>query len=218
MRFAEYRAIAGSLEGFIQQVAVAYIAHGYWFYVSGEIPEGKDPSSIDEKLIHKYRIGISKWARARRKRAGVGNVHYIRYGRFFVLLATRGADEFFEGEPRFRDVRENPIGFEGYSVSLKRGVDRQWHPSVRIHPERYRELKRYFLELATHRTAAAIGSELRNLPYEPYAPVRRQLLNILRAVNRARQEAGLEPLTPSALRLRRRPVKPFDEAVFKEAA
>ena len=33
-----------------------------------------------------------------------------------------------------------------------------------------------------------------SLPFEPYAPVRRQLVNILRAVNRERQAAGFEPV------------------------
>ena len=46
-------------------------------------------------------------------------------------------------------------------------------------------------------------------PFEPYAPVRRQMLNILRAVNERRKTAGLETLTPKVLRYRRRIVKPF---------
>lgn len=49
------------------------------------------------------------------------------------------------------------------------------------------------------------------IPFEPYAPVRRQLLNILRAVNRVRQAAGFESVPVSALRLRRRVVRPFGE-------
>ena len=31
-----------TLAGFIQQLAVAYVAKGYWFYVSGVIPERKE--------------------------------------------------------------------------------------------------------------------------------------------------------------------------------
>ena len=47
------------------------------------------------------------------------------------------------------------------------------------------------------------------LPVAPYAPVRRQLLLINRAVNRLRAAAG-EPLVPvDVLALRRRVVKPF---------
>src|SRR5262249_4567587 len=32
---------AVSVAGFIQQLAVSYVGSGYWFYVTGRIPEGK---------------------------------------------------------------------------------------------------------------------------------------------------------------------------------
>lgn len=37
-------------EGFVQQLAVSYLGNGYWFYVTGDIPEGKDPRKVDAKL------------------------------------------------------------------------------------------------------------------------------------------------------------------------
>jgi hypothetical protein len=212
-----YQYEAASVAGFLQQLAVAYLGHGYWFYVTGHVPAGKDPAAVDEKLLSKYGVGISKWARARRKQAGLANVQYLRLGRFFVLLASRGHHPFFEGEEHFKDAREEPIRFQGYSVSVKRGVDGRLHPSVRLHPETYRELRSYFVEVATRRSVEALSAELRRLPYEPYAPVRRQLLNVLRALNRARGVAGLEAVPTSALRLSRKGVKPFGEEL-KEAA
>src|ERR1035438_7243811 len=48
-----------------------------------------------------------------------------------------------------------------------------------------------------------------SLPFEPYAPVRRQLLVMLNQVNRARRVANLEPLPTSCLRLRRKPRRPL---------
>ena len=72
----------------MQQVAVQYLRHGYWFYVAGQIPEGKDPVAVDAKLIRKYGIDVSRWERARRKRAGLANMQYIRHDRFFLLMAT----------------------------------------------------------------------------------------------------------------------------------
>ena len=60
----EYRCEVTSVAGFIQQLAVAYVGRGYFFYVIGEIPEGKDPRSVDQKLIAKYGLGIGKTARA----------------------------------------------------------------------------------------------------------------------------------------------------------
>ena len=62
----EYRCVTTSVEGFVQQVAVQYLRHAYWFYVAGKIPDGKDPAAVDVKLIKKYGIDVSRWDRARR--------------------------------------------------------------------------------------------------------------------------------------------------------
>lgn len=202
-----YRCEATSLEGFIQQLAVSYLPHGYWFCVAGEVPSEKDPRAVDRKLTERYGVSRSRWSRARRKRGGGANLHYLRYRSFFVLLATHGQHVFFEEErASIFDVRRSPIRVAGYAVSFRQG-----RSHVRLDSERYRELKAYFLELATHRTAAAIASELHALPFEPYAPVRRQLFIILRAVNRLRRAAGFQPVPWTALRLRRRIVHPFGE-------
>lgn len=201
----EYRCEATSLEGFIQQLAVNYLPHGYWFCVRGEVPAGKDPAAVDRKLLDRYGIELSRWARARRKRGGGANIHYLRWQNVFVLLSTHGHHRFFDDEKAsVFDVRRSPIRLFGYAVSFRQG-----RSHVRIDDERYRELKAYFLERATHRTAAVLGEELRRLPFEPYAPVRRQLFIILRAVNRARRAAGFQAVPWTALRLRRRIVKPF---------
>ncbi len=75
---------------------------------------------------------------------------------------------------------------------------RRWQvASIRLHPDRYRELKAYFVDLATHRTAERLWLESEALRVVPYAPIGRQCLDILRAVNRARSGAGFEPLPTS---------------------
>ena len=104
-----YRCVATSIEGFVQQLAVGYVAHGYWFYVSGWIPEDKDPRKTDAKLIERYGVAVSKWTRCRNKKAGLASVQYLRHGRSFVLLATHGQHPFFVQEPGFRDIREKPV-------------------------------------------------------------------------------------------------------------
>lgn len=126
-----------------------------------------------------------------------------------MLIATKGRHEFFEAEPNIADVRRRPIRFAGYSISYRRGVDRRFHVSVRIAPDEYLRLKGYLVGLAVHRSAQRLMAEFQRVPFEPYAPVRRQLLNILRAVNRVRREAGFEQVPLSALRLRRRIVRTF---------
>src|SRR3954452_23600511 len=118
----EYRCEATSVSGFIQQLAVGYVGRGYYFYVVGQIPEGKDPRRTDEKLIEKYGIDIGKTARASRKALGRANVQYLRFRNNFVLLATPGEHEFFDSEAgQIRDAREMPIKLFGYAVSSRNG-------------------------------------------------------------------------------------------------
>lgn len=216
-----YRCEAKSLEGFLQQLACCYIARGYHYYVVGEIPEGKDPRSIDARIIDRFGIEMSRFARARRKRAGLANAQYIRFRRFFVLLATepRGTHAFYlqHSSSQIRFIKDTPIAFGGYSVGYHRGADRKWHVSVRIHPNRYRNVKAYLLDLATKRSLDDLEQEFLDLHFEPYAPVRRQLFSLLRAVNQTRAVAGLPKLPWSCLRLRRRIVRPFQENEAAEA-
>jgi hypothetical protein len=201
-----YRAEAQSIAGFVQQLAVSYLGRGYWFYVSGWVPQGKEPRAVDDKLIRRYGIGISRWTRARRKAVGSASLQYLRYGRFFLILATHGQHRFFDEEKScIRDARRVPIRFHGYSISYRAG-----HPHVRIAQARYLELKAHFTALARRGGRDTLEAELGQIPFEPYAPVRRQLLCILRAVNRARRDAGLEPVEATCLRLRRRIYRPFE--------
>lgn len=203
-----YRCVVSSLEGFVQQVAVGYIAHGYYFYVSGFVPEGKCAEDIDRKLLDRYQVDVSKWARARRKELGFASVQYVRLGRLFVLLATQGQGLFFDHEKNaMRDIRTVPLRVGGYSISSRGG-----HAHVRIDLPEYRRLKAHLLELAWHRRGEAVALALNRVPFEPYAPVRRQVLCIWRAVNRARKTAGFELVSKDCLRFRRRIVRPFEDA------
>ena len=200
-----YRCIAVSVEGFVQQLAVSYLRHGYWFYVSGWVPTEKDPRAVDEKLVATYDLDITKWARAWRKAQGRASVQYLRCDRFFLLLATHGEHLFFERElKQIRDARRAPIKYAGYSVSY-RGT----HPHVRIEQGEYLRRKAYLEELARHWSGDIVAGELAKLPFEPYAPVRGQLLSLWRAVNRVRLERGFELVPKRVLRLERRIVRPF---------
>jgi hypothetical protein len=204
-----YRCEAVSVEGFIQQLAVGYVARGYFFYVSGRIPARKDPHRVDEKLVARYHIELSKWARARRKRSGVASVQYLRHEDFFVLLATHGQHPFFVEEGQnVCDVRRQAIRYAGYSVSFRGG-----HVQVRIDLPQYRELKAFFEEQATRWSGERLARAFYELPFEPYYLVRRQEFHILRAVNRRRKEAGLSLLPRECIWLKRRPVKPFGERI-----
>jgi len=182
-----------SPEGLVQQVAVSYLRHGYWFYVTGRIKPDKDPALLDQKLITKH-------------------------GNWFVLLATEGHHAFKQQERnQIRDCRRHPIRFEGYSISYRRspitpkgGGEPKWHACVRIDGPTYKQLKSYFLDRAVHRNAKSLSQDFARVPYARYAPVRRQLLNILRAVNKARSKQRFDELLPSSVKLKRAIVRPFE--------
>ena len=181
------------------------------------IPDRKSPEHIDCKLIEKYGIAVSESTRARRKRLGQANLQYLRFERFFVILATHGTHQFFDDEAgSVRDIRRIPLQFEGYSISYRRGgrtragkPDHKWHAHVAIERRRYLELRDHFLDLATRRSVDQLVLQFYGIPFEPFAPVRRQLLNLHRAVNRKRRRSGITTIPIEVVPLRRRVVRPY---------
>jgi hypothetical protein len=213
-----YRCLTTSVEGFVQQLACSYLRHGYWWYVSGVIPDWKSPTTVDQKLLDKYEVALSESTRQRRKKLGLANLQYLRFDRQFILLATAGRHAFYQSEAgAIRDIRRAPFKFHGYSISYRPGgrtrageKDPRWHAHVAIEKERYKEIRAHFLHVAVHRSPQTVALAFYRLPFEPYAPIRRQFLNLLRAVNRARKAAGFELLPTQVLPLRRRVVRPFE--------
>jgi hypothetical protein len=166
-------------------------------------------SSRDRKIVERYDLDLSKWARASRKRQRQASVQYLRYHRFFVLIATEGKHLFFERESDWRDIRERPIHFAGYSIGSRPGHDGQLHASVRIDDDCLRRAQRRLDAVALHPDVDRLTAFFRDLRFSPYAPVCRQLLKLLWRTNGRRKTAGLEPVPTRALRLRRWPVLPF---------
>jgi hypothetical protein len=125
--------VATSVGGFVQQLAVSIIRHGYFWYVTGVIPKGKDPTITDDKITTAYDINVSKWIRARRKQVGRANIRYLRYEQFFVLAATDGEHHFYRDEAAsIKNVCIYPIYFRGYSIGFRGG-----HASVRIEDKEF---------------------------------------------------------------------------------
>lgn len=215
-----YRAEATSVEGFVQQIACCFLRHGYVFYVTGVVPPHRSEAAVDKKIIVKYGIDISEATRSRRRKLGHANLQYIRYQRFFVIFATPGEHRFFHEErDAIRDIRQIPLKFAEYSISYRRGgrtqkgeVDHRWHAHVQIERRRYLDLKEHFIRLARRPSPEHVALAFYYLPIEPYAPVRRQLLKILQAANRARKAAGWGKIPTEVLVLRRRVVRPFERA------
>lgn len=199
-----------SRDGFVHYLATSVICRGYWFYVTGRIPDGKDAEKIDRKLIEKYDCAISKSARWRRKKLGKANCRYLRCGKFFVIFATKGEHDFFEEEANIRDIRKTPLKFSGYSISFRRdgrpaakAVGTQYRVHVRIEAERFKELLAQFEHLARTLSTELLAARIYELPFQGYAPVRRQLFQLLRRINRQRRHAGKTKLPRESLFLHR---------------
>lgn len=220
-----------SVHALVQQLATSLLPNGYWFYKTGTIPEGKSPEAVDRKLLEKYDIAVSRATRFRRKAAGIANLHYLRVRgeRWFLLIATQGKHRFLVEESNIRDIRRDPLLVEGYSVAFKQGgylqkpveagepvPDPGWHSRVQIARKTYTEIKSEILDIALKYSAESLGDKFYRIDYEPYAPVRQQLLNLLRVVNEQRKTAGLETIPSTAIRYQRRILKPFarnDESI-----
>ena len=227
----EYRCVAPTLEGFIQQLAVAYVARGYIFYVTGLIPSDKDPLAVDRKVLAKFNVDISKWSRYRRKkRAGpngqpLANTQYIRHQRFFVLLCTSGHHRFFQEHQsvtrlkkdwsrkrQYEDVRKTPLVYAGYSIGHRNG-----HVTIRMSQKAYTELKRHFERLALTKGSETLEREFSRAPFEAYGGVTRQMFCIFRATNRLRKRSGLPLISHECVKTRRKSLRPFSIPDFKGA-
>ncbi len=225
----EYRYLATSRTGFIQQVVSCYLRHGYYFFVQGRISEGKDADVLDRKLLVHYGIAKNRNQRYWRKKHGQANVQYIRFERDWLMLATQGKHDWFHQErANIRDCRRQPIRVLGYSLSVVNGgyvshrlkeapdgpPERDSKRRVRVQISRagYRELHATLLENARRRRVDWFAQYFWNIGYEPYAPIRRQLLELIRQVNKSRSAAGLPKISPKVIRYQQRKVKPFEKA------
>lgn len=125
-------------------------------------------------------------------------------------MATHGRHRVFDEERTpIRDARKTAIKYAGYSISYRRGQDGKYHPHVRIERQQLAMLKQHFRRLALRPSTERIARELAELPFEPYAPIRRQLLELLRAVNKVRTQQAYPQIPHAVLRFRRRIVQPF---------
>ncbi len=218
----QYRSETTSIEAAVQLIAASYLRHGYYWYVTGSIPKNKTPESVDRKLIAKYGIDLTEWQRTNRRRQGLANAQYIRHDRWFILLLTEGHHQLRcpsskggEGE-QIKDCRRVPIRIGSYSISYRRsGValprcgNVKWHAHVRLSATAYTELKSYFDSIAVHRSVENLTAEFAKVEFARYAPIRRQLLNVLRRVNERRQRQAYQTLPYSVLNLRRVPLKVY---------
>jgi hypothetical protein len=204
-----YRCEAKSVDAFLSQV-VRLIGTGHYFYFQGTLKKDKDPRELDRKLIREWDLDKPSWKREARRRGAAPNIHYLRFGAHYVLMATHGktrtgeAHRFFlEYKGQVHDIRKNALRFCGYSIrypiSKETGRRRAF---VRLEKESYERLRASLLSnsiRARYREPDAFESIVRSLPFQWYKPVRHQVRVILKEVNRARRHACLPPVRLSCV-------------------
>lgn len=221
----EYRYLATSEAGFIRQI-VNYVRHGYVFYVKGSVREGLDPKRVDEKLLALYDVRKTDDQRYWRKKHGQCNFQYLRFQSTWVLLLTHGEqpDEFAKREAKnVRNLeRGEPLVAFGYSITRVAGQflksenggepvrDTKKRVRVQIAKPTFRSLKARLLSHARNRSEDWYRLQFYHLGFEPYAPIRKQMLELLRLVNAARSPHGLSKIKPDCTRYRIEPVKVFE--------
>ena len=126
-------------------------------------------------------------------------------------MATKGEHKFFEQEADFKDIRKVPIKVGGYSISFRRdgrpksiSDHSQYRVHIRINDGRFKELVAKFDHFATRMSANVLAAKLYEIPFQGYAPVRRQLCQLLRRVNRKRRRSGLSQMPKEVFYFNRR--------------
>jgi hypothetical protein len=97
----------------------------------------------------------------------------------------------------FRHLTRRIAEVRGNTINRYSDHTQKWHTLVRLDTETYKNLKAYMTELATKRSKEDLEDAFRSVWFQPYRPVREQLLNIHRAVNRKRKQQVSLALTGS---------------------
>lgn len=169
---------------FIRKVAYDYVRYGYVRYAFREIPEERELKEIDEKLLRAYDVTFNRMARKRRRENGEGVVSYVRYDRWFVLLATEGRHEAFD-RLAWRDIRSCPLQLWGYSIGEKGGS-----PWVTISARRMKGISRFARKISLG-PEYRVRSFLQSVFRLRFPGVVWQEEKLLRRINRRRKKAGL---------------------------
>lgn len=227
----QYRYVATSRAGFIKQL-VLYARHGYIYYVKGHVRDGLDSERVDKKILDLYDVRKTDAQRYWKKQQGIANFQYLRFERNWVLMVTPGErpEQFTEREKnnvRNLEREDEPLIVEGYSIRRVMGEyirnrdkpegvkgplrDTKKRVRVQISQAAFRNLTARFLTHARKRSEEWYRMQFYHCGFEPYAPVRKQLLDLLRMVNDARAPHRLPKIKPDCIRYRMNPVKVFEE-------
>ena len=189
------------------QMTVYLVSRGYRHYCVTMLPAEKIDrwTDIDQKLMTRYHINLSKWQKARRKRQGFANFAYLRWDRLSIILHTAGEMEFVKVEDNFLDIYRTPISLPispliCMSISMEQ-LENQNRTTVRLNRESYRGFKDYLYGIVKAGNINQILKEydkINGLPcYRGIINQKKQLVKYVESEAKRRQL----PLQASNLRL-----------------
>ena len=196
-----YPCEARSIDAFLAQV-VRYVSSGHYFYIRCRIPDGKDPRAVDEKIVGLYDVHRPRWQRKRRNLKTTAGIHYLRCGRLFVVMLTKGTHEAFyrDHASSVLDIRRTALKAFGYSIRRSYSEnEKRWRVFVRLDKETYRKVKAHMLTVCTwpaFRARESMEQQFRALPYQAYCAGARTALQ-----RRQGGERGASSYRPCAGRL-----------------
>jgi hypothetical protein len=215
------------------------VSRGYYFAYVGYLKPPKEPSKLDAKMAELWKLNKPEWQRAARNRGGESSVHYVRFGRRYVLLSTHGwanqkgrrqrrrpaeprqSGRFFHEYPGFLDLKDKGLKLFGYNIkstwSVKEGRRKTF---VSLNRKTYRLMKASLLRKATrprYRSREAMEAVFWHLPVQWYGPVQGQMRTIVGATNRVRRRAGSSQLRiTKCVRRTLRPLRPFQNSTERK--
>lgn len=229
-----------SVDEFVGRVQ-RLVSRGYYFAYVGYLRRPKDPRQLDAKMSKLWKLNMPEWQRATRNRGGESSVHYVRFGRRYILLSTHGrakqngrqrrgrpgeprqSGRFFREYPGFLDLKDCGLKFLGYNIkstySVKEGRRKTF---VSLNRNTYRLMKASLIRKATrprYRSREAMEAVFWYLPIQCYGPVQLQVRMMVGAVNGALRRAGLPQLRMTkCVRKTLRPVRRSRKGVESEFA
>lgn len=173
---------------FLRKIAFNALPFSYFRYVYFEVPERKDPTKVDQKIIEKYGVTSCRMRRARARQRGQASFQYIRLGHSCILLATDGAHPDFDNEQPY-DFRDGPLRFSGYTVGLRNG-----EVSVEVETLVWRRTEKLFKRIALHKHEQ-LQARIAALPFYRFMGVEKQKSRLIKSLNQRRRKARLPLLT-----------------------
>lgn len=138
----------------------------------------------------------------------------LKFHGYGISLSRGGYEKKTPEEKQaYREAKARAIAAGENHRRIPRGRRHErWVARVVINDERFRMLEAELLGMATHRTADYLAMKFSCVPFLPYAPVKLQLKQLLRHVNKARQHVGYERVPIDCIRYRKKMTSPYRQS------